>query len=96
MPAVQRMTDHNAGGGIIQTIPQSFVRVDGLVVAVVGSKGSAHPPCPDVNAHCANVWATAQGSSSVRIGGAAVIRTDDVDTCGHPRVGGSSILRVGG
>jgi hypothetical protein len=90
------MTDQNAGGGIIQTIPQAFVRVDGLVVAVVGSKGSAHPPCPEVNAHCANVWATAGGSSSVRIANQAVIRTQDVDTCGHARVGGSGSTKVGG
>jgi uncharacterized Zn-binding protein involved in type VI secretion len=89
------MTDQNAGGGAIDTIPQSFVRVENLVVAVVGSQGTAHPPCPTVNAHCAHVWATAQGSTSVRIAGQPVVRADDVDTCGHARVGGSSILRVG-
>lgn len=95
MPAVQRMTDQNAGGGIIQTIPQSFVRVDGRVVAVVGSKGSAHPPCPEDDSHCANVWATAIGAFRVRINGMAVIRTKDTDTCGHKRIGGSSTTRIG-
>jgi uncharacterized Zn-binding protein involved in type VI secretion len=96
MPAVQRMTDQNTGGGIIQTIPQTFVRVDGLVVAVVGSMGSAHPPCPEVPIHCANAWQTSVGSSSVRIAGIPVIRTEDPDTCGHARVGGSGTTRVGG
>jgi uncharacterized Zn-binding protein involved in type VI secretion len=96
MPAVQRLTDANDGGGIIQTIPQSFVRVDGLVVAVVGSKGSAHPPCPEVNAHCANVWTTTRGAPRVRINGVPVIRTNDPDSCSpHKRVGGSSTTRIG-
>jgi uncharacterized Zn-binding protein involved in type VI secretion len=95
MPAVQRMTDQNAGGGVIQTIPQTFVRVDGLVVAVVGARGSAHPPCPDVQAHCLNVWTTAIGSSTVRIAGIPVIRTTDVDSCVHARVGGSPTTRIG-
>jgi len=96
MPAVQRMTDQNDGGGVIQTIPQSFVRVDGLVVAVVGARGSAHPPCPDVQAHCQNVWTTTQGAPRVRIAGLPVIRATDPDSCGHPRVGGSTTTRVGG
>lgn len=97
MPAVQRMNDLNDGGGKIDQVPQSFVRVDGQVVAVVGSKGTAHPPCPDDNRHCAHVWTTTVGSSSVRIAGNAVIRTDDPDSCTpHKRVGGSTTTRVGG
>jgi uncharacterized Zn-binding protein involved in type VI secretion len=96
MPAVQRMTDANDGGGILQTIPQTFVRVDGLLVAVVGSKGSAHPPCPEDNAHCLNVWATTLGAPRVRIGGVPVIRATDPDSCTpHRRIGGSTTTRVG-
>jgi uncharacterized Zn-binding protein involved in type VI secretion len=95
MAQVQRMTDQNAGGGIIQTIPQAFVRVDGLVVAVVGAKGSAHPPCPDDSSHCLNVWTTTQGAPRVRINGIPVIRFNDPDSCGHRRVGGSSTTRIG-
>ena len=96
MPAVQRLEDANAGGGIVTSTPQDFVTVDGQLVAVVGAKGTAHPPCPDDNSHCANVWATSGGSGKVRISNKAVIRRDDVDTCGHARVGGSSTVRVGG
>jgi uncharacterized Zn-binding protein involved in type VI secretion len=95
MPAVQRQTDQNDGGGIVQTIPQSFVTVDGLLVAVVGSKGTAHPPCPDVQAHCANVWTTTRGAARVRINGIPVIRATDPDSCGHRRVGGSTTTRIG-
>jgi hypothetical protein len=96
MPAVHRQGDANAGGGVVQQVPQTFVRVTGRLVVVVGSRGSAHPPCPDTPAHCAGVWATAGGSGSVRIGGRAVIRAQDLDTCGHPRVGGAPDVRVGG
>jgi uncharacterized Zn-binding protein involved in type VI secretion len=95
MPAVQRMTDANAGGGIIQTIPHAFVRVDGLVVAVVGSKGSSHPPCPEDSSHCANVWTTTRGAARVRINGMPVIRRNDPDSCGHLRIVGSATTRIG-
>ena len=95
MPAVQRMDDLNAAGGAIKTIPQSFVRVDGKVVAVVGSVGTQHPTCPDDNRHCAGVWQTSRGAARVRIGGAPVIRADDPDTCMDLRVGGSSTTRIG-
>lgn len=80
---------------MLTTIPQSFVRVDGLVVAVVGSQGSAHVPCPEVPIHCQNVWATAIGAPRVRINGLPVIRTQDTDTCGHRRIIGSTTTRVG-
>lgn len=96
MPAVQRIDDLNDGGGKLTTTPQDFVTVDGQLVAVVGAKGTAHPPCPDDDTHCVNKWQTAGGSAKVRIGGANVIRTADVDSCTHTRVGGSSTVRVGG
>src|SRR5262252_7896254 len=96
MPNVQRMTDANGGGGVIQTIPQSFVRVDGLLCAVVQSRGSAHAPCPEVPIHCQGAWQTVATQTAVRINGMAVVRTQDVDTCGHARVGGSTTTRIGG
>jgi len=95
MPAVERMGDQNSGGGVIQTIPQTFVRVDGLLVAVVSSRGSAHPPCPEDDSHCAGVWQTTRGAPRVRIDGRPVIRRNDPDSCGHVRVGGSATTRVG-
>jgi uncharacterized Zn-binding protein involved in type VI secretion len=96
MPPVQRMDDLNDGGGAIQTIPQSFVRVDGKIVAVVGSTGTAHPPCPDDNRHCLNVWTTTRGAPRVRINGMPVIRFGDPDSCTpHTRIGGSTTTRIG-
>jgi uncharacterized Zn-binding protein involved in type VI secretion len=89
------MGDANTGGGIIQTIPQSFVRVDGLVCAVVGSKGSAHPPCPEDDSHCQNVWQTTIGAPRVRINGLPVIRQNDPDSCTHKRAAGSATTRIG-
>jgi len=96
MPAVQRLTDQNDGGGIIQTIPgQDFVRVEGLLVAVVGAQGSAHPPCPEDDSHCQNVWTTTRGAPRVRINGIPVIRAQDPDSCAHRRIGGSPTTRIG-
>lgn len=96
MPKVQRLEDANAGGGVLTSTPQGFVTVDGKKVAVVGAQGTAHPPCPDDATHCAGNWQTAGGSGSVRIAHRAVIRTDDLDSCTHQRVGGSGTVRVGG
>jgi len=42
------------------------------------------------------VWTTTQGAPRVRIAGLPVIRATDPDSCGHPRVGGSTTTRVGG
>ena len=92
MPAVQRVTDQNGGGGVLTTTPQAFVRVGGELVAVVGAKGTGHGD----DVHVAGAWQTAGGSASVRIGGVAVIRRGDVDSCGHARVGGAAFCRVGG
>jgi uncharacterized Zn-binding protein involved in type VI secretion len=89
------MQDANSGGGIIQSIPQDFVKVDGRLVAVVGSRGSAHPPCPEDDSHCAGVWQTTRGAPRVRIKGIPVIRAFDPDSCSHMRVGGSTTTRVG-
>jgi len=99
MPPVHRIGDKNSGDGAIDTTPQSFVRVDGKLVAVVGAQGSAHYPCgttdPDENNHCFHVWKTAVGAPAVRINGKPVIRQYDVDTCTHARAAGSSTTRVG-
>jgi uncharacterized Zn-binding protein involved in type VI secretion len=93
MPNVQRLTDANNGGGVLTSTPQDFVRVADELVAVVGAEGTAHGSGDDE--HVAGSWHAAGGSSSVRVGGAKVIRTGDVDSCGHTRVGGATFCRVG-
>lgn len=94
MPAVQRLTDVNDAGGAIDSIPQSTVSVNGLLVAVDGSLGTSHPPCPVPDIHCAGNWTTSGGSPNVFIEGIPVNRTGDPDTCGHVRVGGSGNVNV--
>jgi hypothetical protein len=93
MPAVQRMTDANDGGGVLTSTPQAFVRVANLLVAVDGAKGTTHGSGDDE--HAVGTWQTAHGAARVRIGGAAVNRKNDVDTCGHIRVDGAPFCRIG-
>ena len=93
MPAVQRQGDTNSTGGAA-TSGVASVRVNGIPVVVDGTSVSAqapwgrpHPP------HAAA--GTAGGSGTVRAGGKPVVRTGNVDTCGHARVGGSPDVRAG-
>lgn len=95
MPSVQKMGDVNSGGGIITQVPQSSVYVDNVLICVTGSKGTGHPPCPDVQIHCAGNWQTTSNAFGVYINGKCVNVSGDVDTCGHTRVGGSSSVFVG-
>jgi uncharacterized Zn-binding protein involved in type VI secretion len=91
----QRMDDANSGGGVINSIPQSTVFVEGKLVAVNGSTGTTHPPAPLVIAHAAGVWSTANGSSTVFISGIPVNADGDSDTCGDVRVSGSATVFFG-
>ena len=94
MPNVQRRGDANGAGGVAAS-GVSSVRVNGRPIVVPGIAVTAHPCCgqPGCAAHCSAV--TTGGSKSVRAGGKPIIRTGvDVDTCGHPRAGGSGDVRV--
>lgn len=93
--SVQRMGDVNDGGGAITAIPQTTVFANGLLVAVIGSVGTSHPPCHWHDIHCEGKWQTTGGSQTVFIGGLPVNRLGDVDTCGHQRIGGSNDIFVG-
>lgn len=96
MPAAQRNGDQNSAGGAAQGGIGS-VRVNGQPIMIPGQPVTPHPPYPRKgrNEHNNGSQATAGGSGTVRAGGKPVVRTDDVDTCGHPRVGGSPDVRVG-
>lgn len=93
MPRAQRQGDINSAGGRALSGVQS-VRVNGRPVVVQGIKVTSHPPCgrPGGSRHC-NAQ-TKGGSGSVRAGGRQIIRTNDIDSCGHPRIGGSPNVRV--
>jgi len=93
MPAAHRMGDLNTGGGEITSIPQTTVFCNGKLLSVDGSIGTSHPTGPP---HSAGTWKTANGSSTVNAGGIPVNRENDIDTCTHPRTGGSGNVNVGG
>lgn len=94
MPACQRDGDANSAGGVINSIPQSTVYANGRLIAVDGSIGTGHPPCPIDPTHCAGAWATSGGSGTVSINGIPVNFTGNSDTCGHARVGGSGTVNI--
>jgi uncharacterized Zn-binding protein involved in type VI secretion len=95
MPAVQRQGDTNSEGGAA-TAGVASVRVNGKPIVVDGTGVSAHAPWKPAKAHAPHVAAsTAGGSGTVRAGGKPVVRTGNVDTCGHARTGGSPDVRVG-
>ena len=87
-----RMGDLNTGAGAITSIPQSKVFCNSKLLAVNGSKGTSHPVGVP---HSAGVWETANGSSTVKVGGIPVNREFDADTCTHLRTGGSSNVKIG-
>ena len=97
MPAVQRQGDTNSEGGAA-TSGVASVRVNGKPIVVDGVTVSAHAPWPQRrnNPHPPHAAAsTAGGRGTVRAGGKPVVRTGNVDTCGHARTGGSPDVRAG-
>ena len=95
MPAVQRVGDQDSAGGVILN-GDSTVLINGRAVAIRGASVSPHPccgarGCPPV--HCSAK--TQANNSSVLVNGVPLVLTSDVDTCGHPRSGGSPDVTVG-
>jgi len=82
---VHRKTDPNTGGGKIQTIPQSSVYANNLLVSVDGSKGTGHGD----GIHAEKAWETANGNPTVFIENIPMNNKGDADTCGHSREDGS-------
>ena len=75
----------DTAGGTITGGGQSWVRIDGNAVAVVGDAVQSHAPCPTIPSHCAAMMAA--GSAWVRIDGIAICRAGDAATCGHAATG---------
>jgi uncharacterized Zn-binding protein involved in type VI secretion len=94
MPAVQRVGDQNSAGGIILN-GDNTVLINGRAVAVKDSPVSPHVPCgrPGQHIHC--TAKTQTKNSTVLVNGVPLIFTNDIDTCGHARVGGSPNVTVG-
>ena len=98
MPAVQRKGDKNAGDGVASGGVAS-VRVNNQPIMIPAQEVSAHPPYGRrgrATVHNDGSQKTAGGVASVRAGGKPVVVTDDKDTCGHARVGGSPDVFAGG
>lgn len=95
MPAAQRRGDPNTAGGVITSIPQSTVFINGRLASVDGSQGTSHDPCPKPPIHCAGNWSTAGGVATVMAGGIPINVDGNADTCGHSRTSGSGNVNIG-
>lgn len=86
MPGIARKTVDTAGG-IQLAGGQTFVRVEGNDVVLLGDPVQGHGPAP----HAAPVMA--EGSAFVRISGIPVCRAGHAATCGHTSTG-SGAMRI--
>jgi len=82
-----RMGDKNTADAAITSIPQSKVFCNSELLSVDGSTVADHSPHTGVK--------TANGSSTVKVGGTPVNSYSDADTCGHTRTGGSDNVKIG-
>jgi uncharacterized Zn-binding protein involved in type VI secretion len=95
MPAVQRVGDQDSAGGVIQN-GDNTVLVNGRAVAIQGASVSSHPCCGQRGCPPTHCNAKTQANNStVLINGVPIVLSSDVDTCGHPRSGGSPNVFVG-
>ena len=94
MPAVQRVGDQNSAGGVILN-GDNTVLINGRAVAIKDSSVSPHTPCGQrgQNIHCSAKTQTT--NSTVLVNGVPLVYTNDIDTCGHARTGGSPDVTVG-
>mgnify|MGYP000544125522 FL=1 len=92
---LHRLTDPNTAEGLVtQTVLQSTVRANGLLVSVDGSCVTAHFPFEAPHAPTC-LPKTANGCQTVRAEGIPVNARTQADTCGHPRAQGSPNVFVG-
>ena len=92
---VCRVGDKNAAGGVILS-GDPTVLVNGRPIATAGSKVTPHPCCGAKGCpptHCSAK--TTSTSSTVLVGGMPVVTSGALDTCGHPRTGGSFDVVIG-
>ena len=87
----QRLGDANSGGGTIGAVTNNKVYVNNKLISIDGSIVTSHGSFPNVHAGAT----TANGSSTVKVGGLGVNKENDADSCGHVRIGGSSSVNIG-
>jgi uncharacterized Zn-binding protein involved in type VI secretion len=94
VPAVQRVGDQNSAGGVILN-GDNTVLVNGRAIAIQGASVSAHPCCGQRGCPPTHCNAKTQTKNSqVLVNGRPLVITDDTDTCGHARAGGSPNVTV--
>jgi uncharacterized Zn-binding protein involved in type VI secretion len=97
MPAVQRVGDLNAGGGVALGPGHDNVLVNGRPALKPNTPFTPHSGCnPKKPIHCFGVVGTTGGSPSVRANGIPLVVTGDKDSCFHGRSGGSPNVRAPG
>ena len=87
----QRLGDANSGGWTIGAVTNNKVYVNNKLISIDGSIVTSHGSFPNVHAGAT----TANGSSTVKVGGLGVNKENDADSCGHVRIGGSSNVNIG-
>ena len=93
--SIQRVGDQNSAVGVILN-GDSSVLINGRAVAVRGASVSPHPCCGHKGCpptHCNAKTQT--DNSNVLVNGVPLVFTNDTDTCGHARAGGSTNVTAG-
>ena len=94
MSKAVRVGDVNSAGGVVvQGHPT--VLINGRPAARMFSAVTPHPCCPKKRCfmHCAAV-VVGPGEPTVIVSGLPMMKTGDIDSCGHARVSGSTNVRV--
>lgn len=89
MTEVHRLGDKNTAGAAIISTKQTAVTAGGKPIATDGDPVAGHGP----GVHASPV--TANGDTTVLIGGIPVNSKTDPDSCGHPRDVGLGTVFIG-
>lgn len=94
MPQVCKQGDLNSAGGSVVSGTVGSVTIEGLPVAVVGSRLTPDSLCSVSPGHCSPV--IIQGSGSVTAGGIPIAFVGSSNSCGHVMISGAGTVIVGG
>jgi hypothetical protein len=98
MPPISTISLATVLGGLHLPVnaPQSFARVNGRLVSVVGTEVSTHAPAnpphraPSEGGTCL----TLTGATFARINSIPICRDDDTASCGHVNANGETFARI--
>ena len=92
MLGIVRSFDINAAGGAAIVGDTTFI-VNNRPVVRTGSPVTAHAPCPKVPTCCKAF--TTIGNPKFIVSGIPANTQGNIDSCGHPRITGSSDFIIG-